>query len=500
VSGPTSLLLVTVDCLRADHTGFMGYSQPTTPFLDRLAGESMVFPKAIAAGAPTYYSFPGVLASRSPLALGREVVGIAPGEPTLATVLQQAGYRTAAYVAANPYLSSRFGYAQGFDAFQNFLSHELPRHGAGQEQTESVPRGRTRFNRHLAELAHRVGPLGRLYDDLYFQYCQRIGASKPESWDRLRRFPAADVLVDRACDWLGSLGQQPFFLWLHFMDPHAPYYPPAEALKAMGAERTRPERGRYLNAAWNRSDLGVERLRKYRDEIVRLHDAGIRWVDTQLARLVDVLRNLSLWDSSVFVLTADHGEEFLDHGGRFHSPSRAYQEMLHVPLLMRVPGVKTKPLSDAPFSHVHLAPTVLDAIGIDAPPEFEGRSCWAEAQRGGDWEWAVSESIGRCTNPMDARKRMGGTVLVVQERRYKLALDFDRNQEELFDLESDPGELRALPPEAEKSARARLLRKALQHLERRASGFNRDLAIRARVHEVGLEWKHSKMHSKTLAS
>ena len=494
MSAQPSVLLVTVDCLRADHASFMGYSQPTTPFLDQVAADSMVFPKAITAGAPTYYSFPGILASRFPLALGREVVGIAPGEPTLATVLQHAGYRTAAYVAGNPYLSSRFGYAQGFEVFHDFLSEQLPQVG------EAVPRARSRLNQQIAELAHRVSPLGRLYDELYFQYCHRMTASKCESWDSLRRFPAADVLVDQACDWLASLDQQPFFLWLHFMDPHAPYCPPAEALKSMGAERTRPERGHYLNATWNRTDLGVERLHKYRDEIVRLYDSGIRWVDTQLERLVEMLRNLSLWDSSVLVLTADHGEEFLDHAGRFHAPSQPYQEMLHVPLLMRVPGVKKMALSEAPFSHVHLAPTVLDAIGIEPQEAFEGRSCWAEAQRGGDWEWAVSESIGRCTNPMDEGKRMGGRLLVVQDRRYKLVLDFDRKREELFDLENDPRELRALPPEAEKSARVSLLRKALRHLERHADGFKRELAIRARVHEVGLEWKNSDMYSKTLAS
>jgi arylsulfatase A-like enzyme len=167
---------------------------------------------------------------------------------------------------------------------------------------------------------------------------------------------------------------------------------------------------------------------------------------------------------------------------------------------MRVPGVQKKTLSHAPFSHVHLAPTVLDAIGIEPPPEFEGRSYWAQAHGGGDWETAISESIGRCTNPMETDKRMNGRVLAVQDRKYKLVLDFDRNQEELFDLESDPQELRALSPEAEKSARARLLRTVLQHLERRQSAFSRELAIRARVHELGLEWTNSKMYSKTLAS
>src|ERR1700761_7673440 len=75
-----SLVLITVDCLRADHCGFHGYPRPTTPFLDPLAGESIVFSKAVVAGAPTYYSLPGILASRMPLSLGRDVVGLAPGE------------------------------------------------------------------------------------------------------------------------------------------------------------------------------------------------------------------------------------------------------------------------------------------------------------------------------------------------------------------------------------------------------------------------------------
>jgi arylsulfatase A-like enzyme len=498
MSGPKSLVLVTVDCLRADHVGFMGYTPPTTPFLDRLAAESMVFPNAIATGAPTYYSFPGILASRFPLGLGRDVVGIAPGEPTLATVLQLGGYRTAAFVAANPYLSSRFGYAQGFEVFEDFLAEKPARSGEDTEPAE--PGTRAQFNQRLAQITHKVGPLGRWYDDLYFQYCQRIAAAKHASWDSLRRFPAANVLVDRAGDWLASIGDQPFFLWLHFMDPHAPYYPPAEALQAMGAGHMQPERGRYLNAAWNRGDLGPERLRKYRDEIVQLHDAGIRWVDIQLSRLVETLGRLALWDSSAFALTADHGEEFLDHGGRFHLPSRPYQEMLRVPLLLRVPGVEKKVQSRAPMSHIHLAPTVLAAIGIDAPVEFEGRSYWREMRSGGGWEVAVSESVGQCTNPTDVEKRAGGRMLVAQDQKFKLVMNFDGNQEQLFDLEGDRQELRPLPRDAEQPARVRLLQVALQHLDQRSCQPKADLVIRARVHQLGLEWSQSKMHSETLAS
>ena len=86
-----SLILITVDCLRADHCGFYGYARPTTPFLDSLASESLVVSTAVVAGAPTYYSFPAIFASRMPLALGRDVLGLALGEDTLATTLRQAG-------------------------------------------------------------------------------------------------------------------------------------------------------------------------------------------------------------------------------------------------------------------------------------------------------------------------------------------------------------------------------------------------------------------------
>jgi arylsulfatase A-like enzyme len=121
MQSPRSLLLITVDCFRADHAGFLGYRRSSTPFLDSLAKGSLVFSNAIVAGAPTYFSFPGVMASRHPLSLGRDVVGLAPGEPTITSALNETGYATAAFLAASPYLSPRFGYDAGFNVFKDFL-------------------------------------------------------------------------------------------------------------------------------------------------------------------------------------------------------------------------------------------------------------------------------------------------------------------------------------------------------------------------------------------
>ena len=189
------------------------------------------FRNAIVAGAPTYFSFPAVMASRYPLGLGRDVVGLAPGEATIASTLNEGGYATAAFLAANPYLSSRFGYDAGFDVFKDFLDVEADRfaEASGGGNNAKVP---SQWNRRLAKASHALGPVGSIYDELYFQYCQRLGSSPAVSLDQLRRFPAADVMVDHARDWLMGLAGQPFFLWLHLMDPHSPYYPAARCARS----------------------------------------------------------------------------------------------------------------------------------------------------------------------------------------------------------------------------------------------------------------------------
>jgi arylsulfatase A-like enzyme len=486
-----SIVLVTVDCLRADHVGFMGYGRPTTPFLDSLACESLVVPSAIVAGAPTYYSFPAILASRYPLALGRDVLGLGPDEATVASVLKEAGYVTASFGAANPYISSRFGYEQGFDTFRDFLEDE-PAPLADEKTNAGAGNGwASRLNRRLQALRPSLGPLGMVYDELYFKYCQRV-TRVPDSLDALRRFPAADVIVEHACNWLGSVGDTPFFLWLHLMDPHAPYYPKEAALALMGHDAISPYRARYMNTYWNRSDLGQRRLVRHRDEMVALYDAGVRWVDAQMARLVETLQGSNQWADCIFALTADHGEEFLDHGGRYHPPSRLMEELIHVPLLLRVPGIAKREVAKSPFSLLHLAPTLLDVAQLPTPRSFQGRSYWEQLQQGKSYDSvAISECLAGCTNPFRSENRMGPRVLSIRESRYKLVLHFDRAAEDLYDLEADPGEQAPLAPSVQKPVRRRLLEAAREHLRR--SSEQRDCTTRlgARLREVQLEWARS---------
>jgi len=459
MSAPRSLILITVDCLRADHVGFMGYTRPTTPFVESLAADSVIFNNAIAAGAPTYYSFPAIMASRHPLGMGRDVIGLSPDdEPTLATALNQVGYATAAFVAGNPYITHRDGYTEGLDSFQDFLDDDNDEY---QEKNNSSTR--SRVNQLLRRASNSLG-VSSFYEELHFRYSQKLVERSPRTFAQLRRFPSADVIISHASEWLEQRHDSPFFLWLHLMDPHGPYYPPQEALDLMGHGEMTSIRARYLNSCWNRASLSIERCQDIRGEVMSLYDSGIRWVDEQIGALAKRLQSLGMWNDCVFVVTADHGEEFLEHGGRMHTPPSVTEELVHVPLLLRVPSIDRQRIN-SPFSLLNLAPTLLDCLRVPVPVEFKGRSYWQKIRAGQDWnDEIIVECIAGCRNPARKKDRQGTRVMAVREARYKLVLDFSNRSEQLFDLQNDPEELSPLPRGTEKTARSRLLERARKHI------------------------------------
>lgn len=480
-------MMVTVDCMRADHVGFMGYHRPTTPFFDSLSADSFIFPAAIVAGTPTYFSLPAIMASRHPLALGRDVVGIAPEELTLAGVMKKAGYATAAFAAANPYIASCFGYDQGFDVFHDFLDSGPSARPAEENRSAPANGWLGKVNQRIQRARSRIGPLGLIYDELYFQYCQR-STPVADSLDELRRFPSAEIVVEQARKWLDSIGSSPVFLWLHLMDPHSPYYPKKQALALLEKDRFTPFEARYVNSHWNRSDLGPRRLARHREEIIALYDAGIRWVDFQIGCLVDYLKASNRWEDCILVVSADHGEEFSDHGGRFHPPSRVTEELIHVPLLLRVPGQEKVVLGNTPFSMLDLAPTLLEIAGVESAPEFQGQSRWAQVRAGKPYESvAITECVADCTNPFRTASRLGPRVLSVRESRFKLVLRFSPPEEQLYDLEADPGEQAPLAPSAQKVVRKRLLEAARLHLQTSIQKRDGRERVRALLRDLQLE-------------
>ncbi|HEX7895632.1 MAG TPA: sulfatase-like hydrolase/transferase, partial [Terriglobales bacterium] len=427
------------------------------------------------------------------LALGRDVLGIAPEEATLASILRESGFATAAFSAANPYISSRFGYDQGFDVFADFLQDP----DSLVADTSAGERFRGRANRMLAEACHSMGFLGAAYDELYFQYCQKLGTSRSASLDSLRKFPSADVIVDRALAWLKENSRGRFFLWLHLMDPHGPYFPKTEALKMIGADEVTGQQALYLNSYWNRGDISNERLQSKKNAVVNLYDAGIRWADEQIRRLSESLVELNLWNNCTLTVSADHGEEFLEHGGRYHVPRKLTQELVHVPLLMRVPGTSQTNVAP-PFSMLDLAPTLLDVMGIPSPAEFRGRSRWSEVRKNKTQARPiVAECVHDCANPFHPQGRVGPRVLAVRLNQYKLVVNFSTGSEDLYDLDHDPEEREPLPRGHADDIRVALLKHARRHLVESSQSRDFDKRIASRVRDFRLELARPAVSTST---
>jgi arylsulfatase A-like enzyme len=479
-----SIVLVTVDCLRSDHVGFNGYARNVTPFLNSLAQSSVTFSDAIVAGAPTYFSFPAIIASRHPLELGRDILGIAPGETTVATVLHDAGYKTAAFLAGNPYLSRRCGYDQGFDRFEDFLTAAMPGKSVDKSEDSFSAEGKkpSSFNRWLQRVTGTTRPTAAVYEDIYFRYCQWRSQENDVSMDSLRRYPAADVIVDHASAWVRQI-EAPFFLWIHFMDPHHPYYPPQEALQSLGVSIT-ATRARFLNSCWSR-DISASRLKKYRDEVLSLYDAGVYWVDKQISCLVGVLREIGHWDDTVFAVTGDHGESFLEHDVRYHSPTNLFESLIRVPLLVRSAELPAAHISEAPFSLIHLAPTLLQGAGVPVPGDFRGRGYWNEITAG-DFagEPAIIECIEGGNNPFRREDQMRPRILAVRDRESKLIIHFNEKVDDLYDLKADREERKPLAAGSNRQDRVRLLRIARTHLAKSRKEVNSTPRLRARVQEL----------------
>ncbi len=245
-------------------------------------------------------------------------------------------------------------------------------------------------------------------------------------------------------------------------------------------------RARYLNEFWNRSDLKAARLQRKKESVIELYDAAIRSMDTQVAKLIGYLRHSALWDNCTFVLTADHGEEFLDHGRRYHAPQTLCEEIVRVPLLIRVPASGKKTVPEVPFSHLHLAPTLLEILDVAAPKSFRGAALWRNLQQCVPWDDpAITESVYGCTNPFRAPGRKGARLMSVRNARHKLVLRVEHGStEEIYDLEADPQEERPLPASAGKEIRKHLLEAARGHIQNTSCGRDTTARLKARLRDL----------------
>lgn len=355
------VVLVTIDSMRADHTSLAGYAHPTTPSLAALAARAARFDRAYSPAPLTRRAVPALLYGRMAGALPfsssrRWPLLLDSPLPTLATTLAAAGYRTAAIVS------------------------------------------------------HRRLPLS---DATYRGFAEVIGLS-----DELvsRHHDNADAVVDRALAWLAAPATQPRFLWIHLIDPHYPYRPPATAPALPGASA---------------------------------YDRELAFADAQLGRLLAALSA----DRTIVAVTADHGEALGEHHRRFHGKSLDEAET-RVPLVIAVPGGPPS-ITTAPVTLVDVAPTLLDLAGLETPAGMTGASLSATVRTG-----AAPPPRAVVTELFD--DGAGGRELVaVHDGDRKLVRDLAAWTVTAYDLARDPHERAPLTDAATIAALTRALGLAL---------------------------------------
>jgi arylsulfatase A-like enzyme len=393
-----NIVFILLDATRADHLPMYGYSRPTAPHLTELAKGGVVLDRMYAQSSWTKPSIATIFSSLYPSVhkVTRERDFLGDGVNVLPEMLRAAGYKTFG-VSANANVSPIFGYSQGFDAFRVW-------------KTES---------------AIRLTMMGRIAQDVFTtsQLRRLLG-------ERGEIIPRAEVLTDLTLDWVSRSGDGPFFLYVHYIDPHTPYSPPPP-YDTMFDHRAQPPR--RAGGVDPLALLASDRSKAEVGRILDLYDGEIVYADLHVGRLLHELGARGILDNAIVVVTADHGEEFWEHGNEEHGKS-AYEEVLRVPFIISAPGRLPAGSRVTDFlGLIDVAPTLLTLAGIEPPKDIQGRSF-----------------AGIFTRPEERRpdRKLFAQAItdafaleMVRDQRYKLVRHLHgprAGQVEMYDLHEDP--------------------------------------------------------------
>lgn len=337
-----SVILIVVDTLRADHLGTYGYSRDVSPRLDELAQRATVFETACSQAPHTIPSMLQIMSSRY-----RQGKKLATDTPTLAEILSAGGYGTAAVVenALFEFTRDAGGLMRGFDTF------------------------------------YRNGLLSP--DEVFQQH-----------W---KTPTPADVVTSQARRWVHAHKEAtPFFLWLHYFDPHDPYLPPySEDMETLswGSDSRLTGDIRATDLFPKKAVVPPPVDEADRRHLVDLYDAEIRYLDQALGELFEVLEREQLFDKSLIIVAADHGESLGEHGQWTHGTS-LFDQQIHVPLIVKYPGQRTGRRVSRPVETLDIVPTVLEVSGVASKATFDGQSLTVPDTRGAAFvfwkdEWVV---------------------------------------------------------------------------------------------------------------
>ena len=401
---PRRVFLITVDTLRADHLGWHGYPRDTSPRLDEWVERGVVFERAIVQWPKTGPSFASMFTSLYPHTTGliHEAVQTIPESyVALPGWFQERGYRTAA-VISNPVLSRELGWGRGFDHYEQTWMDQATLDAIDDLPVEQRPMA---FRRHV--------------------------------W--------ADRVNELAEPLLASLAsEERLFVWLHYTDPHVPY------LLQAGTENPFLDDEHYtgdelvdLTGAEGRA-LGDRRELRY---YVAQYDANVLVTDRAIGAILDEITDLGMEDGSLFVLTADHGEELNEHGVPFEHGPVPYNSSVHVPLVVvGEPWVTVGTRVDQPVELIGLFPTLVDLLGEPRPEGFEGRS----------WTPLLTGEVPTEDDPESVAFADAGAyqrhLRSIQDQEWQLVLrppnkQREKSSIEIYHLPSDPLQLRDVAEE-----------------------------------------------------
>ena len=354
-----NVALLVADNLRADHLGCYGYERPITPNLDRLSGEGVRFSRVVSTSnytpPPHATLLTGNYPSRTGVVDGHRALPEA--NVTLAEMLADRGYATIG-VVSNLQVAAMFGYGQGFDVYDDsVVDMRAPIVWLTQTPGFALIRG-----------------LGVSQFSLRALVIDRLGWISSISAARTNK---------RVFHYLDQAQGRPWFLFVNYIDPHFPWSPPqgfeGEAILEGETLRDRDDEV-VLNQVFANvlhddghalsSEFDAEDLQYY----VARYDREIEYLDSEIQRLVARLAESGELDRTIFVVTADHGEHFGEHGLLYHHNS-FYEELVMVPLIMRYPDVLAAGTAvERVVSLVDVPATILEMVGIDPPNPIHGTS------------------------------------------------------------------------------------------------------------------------------
>lgn len=387
-----NILLIVADTLRADVlTPYNESARPNTPALARLAEDSVVFRSHFAQSSWTKPSFGTLLTGLHPRSHGAvsQVAILPDGVTTLAELLGAYGYLTMGFSNANANNSRKMNFSQGFAHWEDLQ----PSHfylGAPRAATQLV---------------------------LYRRLIDQLG--KLVLLDVRQYYQPAETVTGRTLEWLDdvySKSGSPLFAMIHYMDAHDPY---------MNGKLRGPG---YANELLHNRDKS-----RIRDQMVAAYEGDVEYLDCHFGALLEGLRERRLYDDSLIVFTSDHGEEFSEHGGWFHGDS-IYDEVVAVPLFIKLPGVDKGTEYTGLSSHIDIVPTLLHAVGLPVPEVMPGRILMDGAGTG------RTEKATTVFLETEARAHVLGVRSTSAKAIWNIKPDGAVASFELYDLREDPEE------------------------------------------------------------